>query len=83
MGGRGCLCNPCPPADGSVVCERNRALVGGQWHVWPASLLQSQGVNGEDLVSFETAVQFSRGGGLSMFAAQKILRLRDQHLALP
>ena len=32
---------------------------------------------------FETAVQFSRDVGLIMFAAQKILRLRDQHLAMP
>ena len=49
----------------------------------PASLLRSQGVNGEDLASFESAAQFSRGVGLSMFAAQKMLRLRDQHLAIP
>ena len=49
----------------------------------PASILRSQGVNGEDLVSFETAVQFSHDVGLSMFAARKILRLRDQHLAMP
>ena len=47
----------------------------------PASLLQSQGVNGEDVASFESAVQFARDVGLSRFAAQKILRLRDQHLA--
>ena len=48
----------------------------------PASLLQSQGVNGEDLVNFGSAAQFPHGVGLSIFAVQKILRLRDQHLAM-
>ena len=47
----------------------------------PAAALQSQGVNGEDLVGFNTAIEFSRSVGLSLFAAQKVLRFRDQRLA--
>ena len=64
------------------VSEVARWLEGGDMS-GPARILQSQGVSGEDLVSFQTAAQFSHDVGLSMFAAQKILRLRDQHLALP
>ena len=49
----------------------------------PASILQMQGVSGEDLLGFATAAHFSRDVGLSMFAASKVLRLRDQHLVKP
>ena len=47
----------------------------------PAAVMQAQGVNGEDLIGFHTAIELSRDVGLSLFAARKVLRLRDQHLA--
>ena len=70
------------PMTSWCVSEVARWLQGSDMS-GPASLLQSQGVSGEDLVNFESAAQFSRDVGLSVFAAQKILRLRDQHLAMP
>ena len=43
----------------------------------PASTMAAQGVNGADLLTFESAVDLSKDVGISMFAARKILRLRE------
>ena len=47
-----------------------------------AQAREEEGPFPQAVVNFGTAAQFSRGVGLSMFAAEKILRLRDQHLAM-
>ena len=46
----------------------------------PASFFRTQGVNGEDLLSFETAQQLSRDLGTTTFLARKVLLMRDGHL---
>ena len=45
----------------------------------PAAFFRTQGVNGKDLLSFETAQQLSRDLGTTTFLARKVLLLRDGH----
>ena len=46
----------------------------------PASMLSAQGLNGADLLSFQSASAFARDLGTTPFVANKVLRLRDEHL---
>ena len=47
----------------------------------PAAMLSAQGLNGADLLSFQTAAEFARDLGTTIFVARKVLRLRDQQCA--
>ena len=48
----------------------------------PAACLKVQGVNGRDLVAFESAAEFSRDLDTTHFVAKKVLGLRNQHLCV-
>ena len=48
----------------------------------PASTLRAQGVNGADLLTFQTPVEFARDLGTTPSVAKQVLRLRDEHAAL-
>ena len=45
----------------------------------PAAILSAQGLNGADLLSFESASAFAHDLGTTPFVAKKVLMLRDQH----
>ena len=48
----------------------------------PAATLRAQGVNGADLLIFQTPSELARDLGTTPFVAKKVLRLRDQHAPL-
>ena len=69
-------------------CSHQRSGVGAaaSWlegldMAGPAAMLSAQGLNGADLLSFQTAAEFARDLGTTVFVARKVLRLRDQQCA--
>ena len=69
-------------------CSHQRSGVGAaaSWlegldMAGPAAMLSAQGLNGADLLSFQTAAEFARDLGTTIFVARKVLRLRDQQCA--
>ena len=49
--------------------------------VGPAAYLRSQGVTGQDLMSYTSEPAFAGDLALTPFVARKVLRLRDEHLS--
>ena len=47
----------------------------------PAAILSAQGLDGADLLSFQSASAFACDLGTTPFVAKKVLRLRDEHCA--
>ena len=60
--------------------EEVAAWLEGNDMVGPAAYFRSQGVNGQDLVNFESAPSLSRDLGTTNFVAQKVVALRDQYV---
>ena len=50
--------------------------------VGPAAYFRSQGVGGLDLVTFSSEQHLARDLGLTPFVAAKVLKLRNQYLAV-
>ena len=87
------LSGPVWEADGPATPPQPDPMIG--WSVsavasWlegldmggPASTLRAQGVNGADLLTFQTPVELARDLGTTPFVAKKVLKLRDEHAAL-
>ena len=70
-------------SDGSLDCESGCALAGEQRHGWTSEHLADARCQWGGPAWLRDGRIFSRDVGLSMFAASKVLRLRDQHLVKP
>ena len=49
----------------------------------PAAYFRAQGVNGNDLMNFESAGHLRNDLGTTPFLARKVVALRNEHAALP
>ena len=64
--------------DGVALTKAPRPLNSCEKHAAQAI----QGVNGADLLTFQTPVELARDLGTTPFVAKKVLKLRDEHAAL-